>query len=291
MHAVVWLSRFLAVIATTDADLNNTIANVTHMEITHGLTTLIVQVHNAGDAPFNDDLSLVFECTPGQSTPVEFTPSLANLAPGGTSVLTINENLCHCGRGAAVRLHSGSAVTLSNAEADETTGRLLITPVPYSSCLDGSSNRGSEPPFVWDVDRSGEINTSQAPLGIVRGDRGLPVTQYSIGRNGVVVNIYGGKGKMPHYQGTEAINGGLPQLGSLEEHLDRYKISLNALILDPDFEVSNLSVGYEVNFLNSTFSTTRDIACSISSTGGRTGTAPAAATRPSLSKQRGATPR
>ena len=32
-------------------------------------------------------------------------------------------------------------------------------------------------------------------------------------------NIYGGKGKMPHFRGEEAINGGLPQLGDMELHL------------------------------------------------------------------------
>ena len=232
MHAA-----FLALVTVFGADF----ANVTHMELSSsadGLTNLVVHVRNTGMAAFYNDLSLLFECTPGQGTPIEFSQidsldnnPLAKLAPGATSVLMVTENLCHCGRGAVVRL---SNVTISNAEPSGTKGGLLIPLVPYSSCLDGS--RGSEPPFVWDVDRSGEINTSDVP-GIVRGDHGLPVTQYSTGRNGFAVNIYGGKGMMPHFKGSEVINGGLPQLGSLKDHLDRYKISLNALIRDPDYEV------------------------------------------------------
>jgi hypothetical protein len=48
---------------------------------------------------------------------------------------------------------------------------------------------------------------------------GLPITKYNTGTNGISTNIYGGKGRMPHYHGIQVINGGLPQLGDLDEHL------------------------------------------------------------------------
>ena len=175
---------------------------------------MVVKWHAADIMHMNDHLSLLFECNPGRNTSVKF----ASLAPGATSVLVIHENLCRCGRGAAIRL--------SNS-----TDKWLLPVVPYSACRGETHSR--EPPFIWDVDGSADINTSRA-TGIMRGDRGLPVTQYNTGRNGFAVNIYGGKGKMPHFRGSEVINGGLPQLGSLEEHLSRYKVSLNALISDPD---------------------------------------------------------
>ena len=85
----------------------------------------------------------------------------------------------------------------------------------------------AKPLLVWDVDRSSTINTppsalsssGETEIALLRGDRGLPITTYSTGRNGNATNVYGGKGRMPHYHGSQVINGGLPQLGDLDEHL------------------------------------------------------------------------
>jgi hypothetical protein len=87
--------------------------------------------------------------------------------------------------------------------------------------------------LVWDVDGSSVIET---PEGVLRGDRGLPLTRYNTGNNGAAVNIYGGKGSMPFIKGSVSNNGGTPQNGSLEVHLARYRISLNALIPDPSYQ-------------------------------------------------------
>lgn len=81
--------------------------------------------------------------------------------------------------------------------------------------------------FIWDVDFSSSIST---PVGVIRGNRGLPITKYSAGYNGNATNIYGGKGLMPHYVGTTVINGGIPQLGNVEDHIRVYKRDLAALI-------------------------------------------------------------
>jgi hypothetical protein len=237
-----------------------------------GEMTLTAHVTNVGVAPFYYDLSLLFDChgnyssatnssggTPMQDTSATDSVPLSRLAPGSTSVLAIDANLCWCGRAASVRLHSAKAyverpVKLSNAEADPTTGAVSIPTIPYTSCARSGSggggdgggdgrgrgsgsdwSGGNEPPFVWNVDRSGTVDTT--PEGnIIRGDRGLPVTRYSNGRNGGAVNIYGGRGRMPHYLGERAINGGLPQLGDLAYHLEYYKTDLNALIRDPDYQ-------------------------------------------------------
>lgn len=88
------------------------------------------------------------------------------------------------------------------------------------------------PLIYWDVDSSGDIET---PELILRGDRGLPVTQYNKGNNGNATNIYGGRGRMPHFQGETAVNGGLPQHGNLSEHLIYYERDLAALIPEEDF--------------------------------------------------------
>ena len=74
------------------------------------------------------------------------------------------------------------------------------------------------------------------PPKVIRGDRGLPVTKYNEGNNGKVVNVYGNKGNMPKYHGGESQNGGIPQNGSLEVHLARYRTSLAALIPEEDYE-------------------------------------------------------
>jgi hypothetical protein len=99
--------------------------------------------------------------------------------------------------------------------------------------------------FYWSVDSSSAVDTPNgvnscdicgvdkvllrvSPAGILRGDRGLPETRYSTGWNGNSTNIYGGslwcsltknyllalffslgKGRMPHYVGSTAINGGM----------------------------------------------------------------------------------
>jgi len=81
--------------------------------------------------------------------------------------------------------------------------------------------------FIWDIDSSSNIST---PVGVTRGNRGLPITKYSHGYNGNATNIYGGKGLMPHFVGTTVINGGLPQLGSIEDHITVYKRDIAALI-------------------------------------------------------------
>lgn len=81
--------------------------------------------------------------------------------------------------------------------------------------------------FIWDVDSSSNIST---PDGVIRGNRGLPITKYSRGYNGNATNIYGGKGLMPHFVGTTVINGGLPQLGNIKDHITVYKRDIAALI-------------------------------------------------------------
>ena len=86
----------------------------------------------------------------------------------------------------------------------------------------------------WSVDNSASIITPPSAL-ILRGDRGLPVTQYNEGNNGNVTNVYGNKGNMPKYHNGEPQNGGIPQNGSLAVHLERYRISLNALIPEEDY--------------------------------------------------------
>jgi len=88
--------------------------------------------------------------------------------------------------------------------------------------VDASCNK-----LIWDVDKSSNVNTDGLP--IVRGDKGLPEMRYSRGKNGNATNIYGGKGKMPHFRGTTAINGGLPQLGNLPLHLWLLKRDLRAI--------------------------------------------------------------
>jgi len=88
------------------------------------------------------------------------------------------------------------------------------------------------PLIYWDVDSSADIDT---PAAILRGDRGLPVTQYSTGFNGNATNIYGGRGRMPHFQGATPINGGIPQHGNLSEHIEYYERDLAALIPKEDF--------------------------------------------------------
>jgi hypothetical protein len=84
----------------------------------------------------------------------------------------------------------------------------------------------------WSVDNSASIVT---PPDVIRGDRGLPVTRYNEGNNGNVTNVYGNKGNMPKYYNGVAQNGGIPQNGSLEVHLDSYRISLAALIPEEDY--------------------------------------------------------
>jgi hyaluronoglucosaminidase len=56
------------------------------------------------------------------------------------------------------------------------------------------------------------------------------------GYDGNGTNVYGNRGIMPHFapDGT-AVNGGIPQLGNLTLHLDKFKRDLAAEIPDPNY--------------------------------------------------------
>ena len=62
------------------------------------------------------------------------------------------------------------------------------------------------------------------------------MTRWNRANNGRAVTIYGNKGRMPHYRGSEEVNGGVPQQGDLATHLAYYKRDLAALIPEADYE-------------------------------------------------------
>ena len=109
--------------------------------------------------------------------------------------------------------------------------------LPLAAPVPATMSAAPPPPrpykLWWSVDRSATIIT---PPAVIRGDRGLPLTRYNLGNNGNVTNVYGNKGNMPKYHGGVPQNGGIPQNGSLEVHLARYRISLNALIPEEDYQ-------------------------------------------------------
>jgi hypothetical protein len=127
---------------------------------------------------------------------------------------------------AAATAATAAATTAAATTAAATTSSTTAAPAAAAAA------RRPAVVLVWDVDSSSAIST---PAGVVRGDRGLPLTRYNTGNNGAAVNIYGGKGSMPFIKGSVRNNGGIPQLGSLEVHLARYRISLNALVPDPEY--------------------------------------------------------
>lgn len=93
----------------------------------------------------------------------------------------------------------------------------------------------SDVTLVWDIDKSAEIST---PKGILRGDRGTvcPRVQPECnGYNGYGVNVYGNKGIMPRINpdGT-TVNGGIPQLGNLTLHLNKFRADFAAEVPNPD---------------------------------------------------------
>ena len=83
----------------------------------------------------------------------------------------------------------------------------------------------------WSVDNSASIITpprthpprhARSPYAVQRGQQWH------------VTNVYGNKGNMPKYHNGEPQNGGIPERPA-RIHLERYRISLNALILEEDY--------------------------------------------------------
>ena len=115
-----------------------------------------------------------------------------------------------------------------------TPSHLSSPQTPTAAPMGGSGTAHTRPYRLWwSVDNSAGIET---PPSVIRGDRGLPTTRYNEGNNGNVTNVYGNKGNMPKFYNGEPQNGGIPQNGSLEVHLARYRVSLNALIPEVDFQ-------------------------------------------------------
>ena len=130
------------------------------------------------------------------------------------------------------RLHGGNTVSAESLLLTGSFGAAKTLAQGYSSASSSSTTTTRPYHLWWSVDNSAALVT---PPSVLRGDRGLPLTNYNEGNNGNVTNVYGNKGNMPKYHAGEPQNGGIPQNGSLEVHLDRYRISLNALIPEEDY--------------------------------------------------------